>query len=116
MATETNAVCPHCAGTDWTLQCVITSLVYAFGHDPEGPFRRECLVDRVRNPLFFCEGCGKEADAAIREVLETAYRSHDPERIHHPSQGGLLATLDDYETGEVHLVPPPVLSGRPDPS
>ena len=110
MSVHQSPVCQHCSGTDWALECVVTSLVYGFSHDPEGPFKRESTVDRVRALLFYCEGCGEEPDPAAEAILAAAYRSHDPERFSHPAQGGLLAQVG---TGDVvpRLVPAPVLSG-----
>ena len=101
--------CRKCGDEDWTLECVVTSLVYAFSQDPEGPFKRDDLVDRTRSLSFFCDGCGSNPDRASRAALEAMYRGWDPERAFHPTQGGLLRTIG---SDDLVLVPPPVLSAE----
>lgn len=101
--------CKRCGVRNWDLEGRLTVLFYAFGSDPEGPFKRECTVDSVHDLHIYCTGCGEAPDPASARLLEALYRHQDRLRAFHPAQGQLLAQFDAPASASALAEPSPVV-------
>jgi hypothetical protein len=97
--------CAACGEIDWELEVLLKILLYASGRDPDGAFKREMTADSVHELRFWCDHCGEDASPGASALLGEVYRSHDPLRARHPTQGGLIATLNNDPAGPVVMVP-----------